>query len=78
MSLIINTKTRKVQLGRTFDQIDDDEILNSATRTSSTTKQYESVIRKLKLFLKVREEDFIPIELVTDNYPYCTLPFLTH
>ncbi len=53
MSLLINTRTKNVKLGLTFDQIEADEIIDSATRTSDTSKVYAGVIRRLKEFLKV-------------------------
>ena len=66
MSVTINTKSKKVVLTRTFDEIEEGEILNSATRTSDTTKQYNSVILKLKSFLKIPEDENIPKEMLTD------------
>ncbi len=67
MSVIINTRTKSVQLGRTFDQIEDSEMLNLATRTSDTTKIYDGVIRKLKEFLKIQENELIPKVILSDK-----------
>jgi hypothetical protein len=74
MSLIIYTKTRKVDLGRTFDQIDESELLNCATRTSDTTKQYETIISKLKVFLMIPEDGEILRFMLTDK----TLALFSH
>ena len=41
MKGVSKVKSGTVVLERCFDQIDDDEILDSKTRTEDTTKQYE-------------------------------------
>ena len=69
MSSVAKSKAGAVKLARTFDEIDENELSNADTRTSDTMKAYENIIRKLKEFLKVSDDDDIPKVLLTDkNY----------